>query len=227
MADNPISIRVPPNVDTVTADNWREVQRLAKRAIETKNKVDSPTTGLSSVQGKVKVSVHDQVADYLGSKLLAGTGITLTEGMSEGGKTLTAAIGAHADLTDMPDTAGTVTDHDTRYVVQQSAAAPTVPAPFEGMLWYDTDEPFGTPFTIGDGEAGVDYELKFDGETNDGSIYWKEDEDKFEFADDVLLDETLTVTGATTLAACNATSFNIVCCDNEIICYENEVVTWI
>jgi hypothetical protein len=112
-------------------------------------------------------------------------------------------------------------------VVQQSDAEPTTPAPYEGMLWYDTDEPFGTPFTIGDGEAGVDYELKFDGETNDGSIYWKEDEDKFEFADDVLLDETLTVTGTTTLAACNATSFNIVCCDNEIICYENEVVTWI
>ena len=97
MADNPISIRVPPNSDALTADNWREVQRLAKRAIETKNKVDSPTTGLSTVQGKIKIDVHDAVADYLGSKLLAGTGVTLSAGMASGGKTLT--INGHVPVT--------------------------------------------------------------------------------------------------------------------------------
>ena len=39
---------------------------------------------------------------------------------------------------------------------------------------------------IGNGDAGVDYTLTFDGETNDGVITWMEDEDYFEFADDVL-----------------------------------------
>jgi hypothetical protein len=221
MADNPISIRVPPNSDALTADNWREVQRLAKRAIETKNKVDSPITGLAVVQGKVRVDVHDKTADYLGSKLLAGTGVTLTEGMSEGGKTLTAAIGAHADLTDMPDTAGTVTDHDTRYVVQQSDAEPTTPAPYEGMLWYDTDEPEPEIFLIGDGATGVDFQIKVDGETNDGVIIWMEDEDQFKFSDRLQTDggiigkitavtDTYTILVSDETVVCNkATNFTV------------------
>ena len=45
--------------------------------------------------------------------------------------------------------------------------------------------------TIGNGSAGVDYTLTFDGETNDGIITWMEDEDYFKFGDDVNVD-TLT-----------------------------------
>lgn len=40
---------------------------------------------------------------------------------------------------------------------------------------------------IGDGESGVDYSLTFDGETNNGIVLWKEDEDYFEFQDDINL----------------------------------------
>lgn len=36
---------------------------------------------------------------------------------------------------------------------------------------------------IGDGTAGTDYNLTFDGEKSDGSIIWKEDEDSFEIND--------------------------------------------
>ena len=43
---------------------------------------------------------------------------------------------------------------------------------------------------IGNGAAGVDYSLTFDGETNDGVITWKEDEDYFEFSDDILMNGT-------------------------------------
>ncbi len=43
------------------------------------------------------------------------------------------------------------------------------------------------PLVIGSGAAGVDYQLKFDGENNDGLLVWKEDEDYFLFADDVLM----------------------------------------
>lgn len=42
-------------------------------------------------------------------------------------------------------------------------------------------------FTIGLGTAGIDYTLTFDGETNDGVITWKEDEDYFLFADSIFL----------------------------------------
>ncbi len=47
------------------------------------------------------------------------------------------------------------------------------------------------PLVIGSGAAGVDYQLKFDGENNDGLLVWKEDEDYFSFADDVLMELNL------------------------------------
>lgn len=40
---------------------------------------------------------------------------------------------------------------------------------------------------IGTGVAGVDYALKFNGETNDGILTWMEDEDYFQFADGILI----------------------------------------
>jgi hypothetical protein len=49
--------------------------------------------------------------------------------------------------------------------------------------------------TIGEGAAGVDYTLTFDGESNDGVVTWMEDEDYFKFSDDVNLD-TLTASSA-------------------------------
>ena len=48
----------------------------------------------------------------------------------------------------------------------------------------------GTAITIGDGTAGTDIAVTFDGESNDGVLTWKEDEDYFEFSDDVLLAST-------------------------------------
>ncbi len=45
-------------------------------------------------------------------------------------------------------------------------------------------------FTIGTGAAGVDYTLTFDGESNDGVITWMEDEDYFQFSDDILMSTT-------------------------------------
>jgi len=48
----------------------------------------------------------------------------------------------------------------------------------------------GTSLTIGDGTAGTDITLTFDGETSDGVLYWMEDEDHFKFADDVVIDSS-------------------------------------
>jgi len=43
---------------------------------------------------------------------------------------------------------------------------------------------------LGTGAAGVDYSLKFDGETSDGVITWMEDEDSFKVEDDLVMDSS-------------------------------------
>ena len=47
--------------------------------------------------------------------------------------------------------------------------------------------------TIGAATAGTDITVKFDGESNDGYLYWMEDEDYFKFGDDLMIvdNETL------------------------------------
>ena len=44
--------------------------------------------------------------------------------------------------------------------------------------------------TMGAGTAGTDVTVTFDGESNDGVIKWMEDEDYFEFSDDILIAST-------------------------------------
>ena len=48
----------------------------------------------------------------------------------------------------------------------------------------------GTGITIGDGTTGTDITVTFDGESNDGVLKWMEDEDYFEFSDDILIAST-------------------------------------
>ena len=48
----------------------------------------------------------------------------------------------------------------------------------------------GHGLTFGAGTAGTDITITFDGETNDGVLKWMEDEDYFEFSDDILVAST-------------------------------------
>jgi len=48
----------------------------------------------------------------------------------------------------------------------------------------------GNTLTFGAGTAGTDITITFDGETADGVLLWKEDEDYFEFSDDILIAST-------------------------------------
>ena len=48
----------------------------------------------------------------------------------------------------------------------------------------------GTSITVGDATAGTDITVTFDGESNDGVLKWMEDEDYFEFSDDILVGST-------------------------------------
>ena len=53
--------------------------------------------------------------------------------------------------------------------------------------------------TIGAGVAGRDYKITFNGQSNDGVLTWKEDEDYFEFSDDINMQtgETIKNNGTT------------------------------
>ena len=48
----------------------------------------------------------------------------------------------------------------------------------------------GNTLTFGAATAGTDITITFDGETNDGALKWMEDEDYFEFSDDILVAST-------------------------------------
>ena len=48
----------------------------------------------------------------------------------------------------------------------------------------------GTSLTFGNGTSGTDITVTFDGESNDGVFKWMEDEDYFEFSDDLLIAST-------------------------------------
>ena len=48
----------------------------------------------------------------------------------------------------------------------------------------------GTSLTFGEGSTGTDITITFDGESNDGVLKWMEDEDYFEFSDDILVAST-------------------------------------
>ena len=49
----------------------------------------------------------------------------------------------------------------------------------------------GNTLTFGAGTAGTDITMTFDGESNDGVLKWMEDEDYFEFSDDILVASTV------------------------------------
>ncbi len=48
----------------------------------------------------------------------------------------------------------------------------------------------GNTLTFGAGTAGTDITVTFDGESNDGVLKWMEDEDYFEYSDDILIAST-------------------------------------
>ena len=162
MADH-ILIQVPiseKDLLKVCQENFRKMGSITGKVAS----IEGSTYAADRDPGKVKVTSGDTSANFLKDKLIAGSDIELVETTgTDGSKTLVANVNIYT-----------------------SNSAPTNPT--DGMPWLDLDEPFGTPFTIGDGAAGVDYELKFDGETNDGSLYWMEDEDYFKIVDSLLVD---------------------------------------
>jgi len=66
----------------------------------------------------------------------------------------------------------------------------------------------GTSITMGDGTAGTDITVTFDGESNDGVLTWNEDLDYFEFSDDLLIASTEKIQFGTTANYINSGATN-------------------
>ena len=79
----------------------------------------------------------------------------------------------------------------------------------------DVTKLLGTAITIGDGTAGTDIAVTFDGETNDGVLTWMEDEDYFKFSDDLLINSTEKVQFGDTATFIHQSSDGVMTIDGE------------
>ncbi|MDP6585997.1 MAG: hypothetical protein QF535_15205, partial [Anaerolineales bacterium] len=140
-----------------------------------------------------------------------GTGTLDLSGAVSGFQTFVAGIGdgnttyyaiVNRDESEWETGLGTVTDASTDTLARTTVLASsnsdsavdfsagtkdvfaTLPASKVGHLDGSND------FILGRGAAGVDYSLKFDGETSDGVITWMEDEDSFKVEDDLVMDSS-------------------------------------
>ena len=140
-----------------------------------------------------------------------GTGTLNLSGAVSGFQTFVAGIGdgnttyyaiVNRDEAEWETGLGTVTDASTDTLARTTVIASsnsdsavtfsagtkdvftTLPASKVGHLDGSND------FILGRGAAGVDYSLKFDGETSDGVITWMEDEDSFKVEDDLVMDSS-------------------------------------
>jgi len=92
-----------------------------------------------------KLSLWDEHGHQLtGVDIEKATNLATLHDSETGGGT--SDVADHGDLDDMPDTTGINEDHDVRYVAKVQDDEPTIPDPFAGMFWYDTDAiPTPTP----------------------------------------------------------------------------------
>ena len=140
-----------------------------------------------------------------------GTGTLNLSGAVSGFETFVAGIGdgnttyysiAHRSEDEWETGLGTITDASTDTLARTTVISSsnsdsatsfsagtkdvfcTLPASKVSVLDASND------LILGAGAAGVDYSLKFDGETSDGVITWMEDEDSFKVEDDLVMDSS-------------------------------------
>ena len=96
---------------------------------------------------------------------------------------ITAAANGAAGAADRLETVGGYT-----VILSDDAVDQVLAASLGDLTIRPTDDLIlDSDVIIGSGAAGVDYSLTFDGETHDGVVTWMEDEDYFEFSDDVMI----------------------------------------
>jgi hypothetical protein len=154
------------------------------------------------------LKLNDRVKE---TSTTTGTGTLNLGGAVSGFETFVAGIGdgnttyysiAHRSEDEWETGLGTVTDASTDTLARTTVISSsnsdsavdfsagtkdvfcTLPASKVSFLDASND------LILGAGAAGVDYSLKFDGETSDGVITWMEDEDSFKVEDDLVMDSS-------------------------------------
>jgi len=154
------------------------------------------------------LKLNDRVKE---TSTTTGTGTLNLSGAVSGFETFVAGIGdgnttyysiAHRSEDEWETGLGTVTDASTDTLARTTVISSsnsdsavdfsagtkdvfcTLPASKVSFLDASND------LILGAGAAGVDYSLKFDGETSDGVITWMEDEDSFKVEDDLVMDSS-------------------------------------
>jgi len=79
----------------------------------------------------------------------------------------------------------------------------------------DVTKLLGYAITIGDGTAGQDIVVTFDGADNDGVLTWMEDEDYFKFSDDILINSTEKIQFGDTATFIHQSSDGVMTIDGE------------
>jgi hypothetical protein len=93
--------------------------------------------------------------------------------------TITTVYGLYSNIN--KGTTGTITTAYGLYIPSISATTPW------GLYVVSNNSLLGGNLTIGSGAAGIDYNITFDGETNNGVLTWMGDEDYFKFSDDIFM----------------------------------------
>lgn len=93
MADSRFVLVSPPKASAEEQENIRKLNWFIQKTTSDNNKLNLNY----SKSSQVKISANDTTADYLDDKLVAGTGITLTENNDGNNETLT--IAAHVPVT--------------------------------------------------------------------------------------------------------------------------------
>lgn len=80
---NKVILEIPPGLKPWEANNWRKIAQMLESLSGTTSGNTGTSTSATSTN-KLKITNGDAVADYLQSKLIAGSGITITKSNTGG-----------------------------------------------------------------------------------------------------------------------------------------------
>jgi hypothetical protein len=99
MAKQPVVFEIPGKAEAWEKNNWRKTADALNADVVSASGATSVAAIATTSASKVLVSSTDKVADYLGKKLIAGTGITLTESLTGGAGSKILTLASHASVT--------------------------------------------------------------------------------------------------------------------------------
>ena len=185
--------------------------------MSTTDRMQFRDTGLyiySPIDGIVRVVSDNEIGLYPSTRTFTTANFQL-DGASE------IILGSYAKLSQPgsmpPYLLVTLDDDPDAYVTFQNV--------YSGGVDLQYFEAQAKQLKLGSGQAGQDYSIFFDGETNDGTITWMEDEALFNFDSGVDLDSTLNVDGTSTFN--DDATFQSSVTSTPTIFYDESLHSWV